>query len=178
MQVSEPTPTPPEQYTSAVQQRVYRLLTDLKIPYQRVDCTPAITMEDCQLISQRLNNPVIKTLLLTNRQKTAFYLLVMPPNKPFITKDFGAALNISRVSFAPADLLLSMLGTPVGAASLLSLCMDEDNRVQLVIDQAAIQTESYSCSDTTTTSYIKLPTQALLTTYLNAIHHNYITINL
>ena len=118
--VSQPMTTVPEHFSTPLQELVYRTLTRLSIPFQRVENDPAITMEDCQAIDDRLQMQTVKTLFLCNRQQTAFYLFVTPGDKPFRTKDFSAALGVSRVSFATPEQLERLMGTVVGSATVFS----------------------------------------------------------
>ena len=67
--------------------RVYDLLDRLGIEYERTDHIAAMTMEDCQEIDRILDVVICKNLFLCNRQKTKFYLLMMPGDKVFKTKD-------------------------------------------------------------------------------------------
>lgn len=159
----------PAQYKTDLQRHVYEMLAKLDIPFRRVDCDDAITMEDCEAINAALDMKTVKTLLLCNRQQTAFYLFVTAGDKPFITRDFSHALDISRVSFAPAELLLSMLHTPVGAATILSLIVDNERRVNLVIDRDVIEDEWFGCSDGTTSGYMKIRTSDLIERFLPAL---------
>ena len=66
--------------------RTYALLRELRIPYTKVDHAPAMTMEDCLAVDQALGTQMCKNLFLCNRQKTEFYLLMMPGDKKFHTK--------------------------------------------------------------------------------------------
>ena len=102
--------TVPENFTTALQEKTYHALTDLQIPFERVKTDEAITMEDCVQINEKLDMKMVKTLFLCNRQQTAFYLFIMAGDKPFRAKDFSAALDVARVSFAPAELMEHMLG--------------------------------------------------------------------
>ncbi|MBR5619635.1 MAG: prolyl-tRNA synthetase associated domain-containing protein [Clostridia bacterium] len=169
--VSEPYDSAPAEYRNDLHRQVYETLEKLSIPYYRVDTDEAITMDDCVAIADKLNTPVVKTLLLCNRQQTNFYLLVTTSDKPFSTKNFSRAMEISRVSFASPEQLESMLGTKVGSASVLSLLHDPENRVQLVIDRQALIAPWFGCSDTTTTGYMKLVTDALLQVFLPYVGH-------
>lgn len=63
--------------------RVYDLLDSLGIEYQRTDHGHADTMEACNEIDAVLDVLICKNLFLCNRQKTDFYLLMMPGDKPF-----------------------------------------------------------------------------------------------
>ena len=161
----------PATFVNETQRRVYAALERLEIPFGRIDNDPAVTMEDCIAIDQALGVPTVKTLLLCNRQQTVFYLYVMPGDKPFSTKDFGAALQISRVSLAPAAMLQEFLGTEVGATTPLSLVADTENRVRLIIDKAATAPESVGCPDGTTTCYMRIRTADLLEKYIPATRH-------
>ena len=60
-------------------------------------------MEACAAISDALGIRICKNLFLCNRQKTDFYLLTMPEDKPFHTKDLSAQIGSSRLSFAPPE---------------------------------------------------------------------------
>ena len=158
----------PEAFVNETQRKVYVALERLGIPVERIDNDPAVTMEDCEAVDAALGVPTVKTLLLSNRQQTLFYLYVMPGDKPFSTKDFGVALQISRVSFAPAEKLHEFLGTEVGATTPLSLVADTDKRVRLIIDKAAVAPESIGFPDGTTTCYMRMRTADLLGKYIPA----------
>ena len=161
----------PDFFVNETQRRVYAELERLDISFARIDNDPAITMEDCMAIDPALGVPTVKTLLLCNRQQTLFYLYVMPGDKPFSTKDFGAALQISRVSFAPSEKLREFLGTEVGATTPLSLVADTQNRVRLIIDKAAVEPDSVGCPDGTTTCYMRIRTADLLGKFIPATGH-------
>jgi len=172
MYVSEIKTTAPEIFSSPLQEAVYALLGRLGMTFERVDTDPGITMEDCVAIGRGLGVDIVKSLFLCNRQKTEFYLFVTTADKPFSTKDFSRAMGISRVSFARPDLLLSMLGTPVGATTILSATKDRDNRVKVVIDKDTVVGEKFGCSDGTAECFIKLRTEELLERYLPATGHS------
>ena len=81
-------------------------------------------MELCAEVGRALNVSVCKNLFLCNRQKTAFYLLCMPPDKPFHTKDLSAQIGSSRLSFAPEESLWELLRCHPGSATILGLAND------------------------------------------------------
>lgn len=83
--------------------RVYDLLDSLGIEYLRTDHGHADTMEACNEIDKVLDVLICKNLFLCNRQKTKFYLLMMPGDKPFKTKELSSQINSARLSFASAE---------------------------------------------------------------------------
>ena len=176
--VGTPVETPPVQFHSVLHARVYQVLNDLKIPFVRVDTDDAITMEDCIAIADALETPIVKTLLLCNRQQTDFYLFVTTADKPFSTKNFSHAMGISRVSFASAQQLEDKIGTKVGAASVLGLLHDPDGQVKLVFDRDALEAPWYGCTDTTASSYMKLPTRDLLERFLPYVRHEAVMLDI
>ena len=121
---------------------------------------------------QKLNMKMVKTLFLCNRQKTDFYLFITTGDKQFSSKNYSRALNISRVSFAPAGLMTEMLGTEIGAATVFSLLLDEENKVQAVFDSDVLKENWYGCSDGTTTGYMKIGTEYIMKNFLEAVKHS------
>lgn len=152
----------PVQFNSDLQKSVYETFSRLGITFERVDTDEVITMEDCAAINDRLDMKMVKTLFLTNRQQTEFYLFVTEGEKPFRSKDFSHALGIARVSFAPAEKMLELAHTEIGAATALSAILDISHHFTVVLDKAVTDSDTYGCSDGTTTSYLKLRTADLL----------------
>ena len=173
IRVSEVFTTPPKEFKSELQKQVYAALNELNIPFKRVDNDPAITMADCAEINNKLNCTVVKTLFLCNRQKTKFYLFVMPDGKPFVTKNFGAALGVSRVSFAPPELLFEKVGVEVGATTVFGLLLDKENEIRTVFDKEDLKDEYYGCTDSTTTGYMRVKTDDSIEKFLPYVKHGY-----
>ncbi len=169
--VSDIYTTAPSEFKTVLQEKTYRALQDLHIPFERVDTDEAITMEDCVHIDKKLDMKMIKTLFLCNRQQTAFYLFITAGDKPFKSKEFSNSLGVARVSFAPADLMEKMLGTKIGAATVFSALLDKDNAVQIVFDKDVIHDKWYGCSDGTTKGYIKLNTAQVIHDFLPFVNH-------
>jgi Ala-tRNA(Pro) deacylase len=176
--VSEVKTYPPTEFRTPLHKKVYDTLETLGIEYERVDNDPAITMEDCAAINERLGCEVIKTLFLCNRQKTSFYLFVTLGDKPFVTKDFSRTLGVSRVSFAPSEMLFDMLGVEVGATTVFGLLLDEENEVRLVLDSEILRSEDYGCTDSTNTGYMKISTGDLLEKFLPYAKHEPVIIDI
>ena len=158
--------------------RVYDLLDQLAIDYQRVDHEPAMTMEACAEIDQVLNATTCKNLLLCNRQKTDFYLLLMPGDKVFQTKELSAQLGVSRLSFASGESMAEFLDITPGSLSVMGLMNDKDLRVRLVIDASVLSGEHigfHPCINTTT---IRVKTAELIEKIIPAMGHNPTIVNL
>ena len=124
---------------------VFAALDSLGIPYIRFEHDATATMEDCAAVGKALEGTICKNLFLCNRQQTAFYLLTMPGDKPFHTKDLSAQIGSSRLSFAPPEKMEELLNTHPGSASVMGLLFDTEHRVQLVMDRDVYDAEYFCC---------------------------------
>ena len=161
----------PSKMETPLQEKVYTTLLKLNIPFERVDTDEAITMEDCVAIEEKLDMKMVKTLFLCNRQQTSVYLFVTCGDKPFRSKEFSAALGVSRLSFTPAEKMDEMLGTKIGAATVFSALLDNAKDVQFVFDKEVLKEEYYGCSDGTTTGYMKIKTEDVLHKFMPFTKH-------
>ena len=119
--------------------RTYDLLDKLGIEYKRIDHEEAMTMEACEEIDKALQATICKNLFLCNRQETDFYLLMMPGDKKFKTKDLSKALGVSRLSFAKEEYMLKFLDITPGSVSVMGLMNDKEQKVRLVIDEDVLK---------------------------------------
>lgn len=151
--------------------RVYELLEKLEIPYVRVDHEMAMTMEACAEIDKALGVVMCKNLFLCNRQKTDFYLLLMPGEKKFLTKDFSKQLGVSRLSFADGESMEKYLGITPGSVSILGLMNDTEHQVHLSIDKELLNDEYLGCHPCINTSSLKIKTSDILEKFLKYTGH-------
>ena len=168
---------PADRRTDA-EQAIYDKLEQLSIPYLRVDHDHADTMEDCRLIEQQLGAPICKNLFLCNRQKTNFYLLIMPGDKPFKTKELSGQLGISRLSFADEEFMVQFLDLYPGSVSVMGLMNDKEQRVRLVIDEDVLKEEMFGCHPCANTSSIRFATKDLVEKILPALGRTYNIVHL
>ena len=159
--------------------RVYDLLDSLNIPYERIDHEAAETMEACAEIDKALAPAVIcKNLFLCNSQKTKFYLLMIPGDKHFKTKEISHQINSPRLSFAPAEFMEKYLDITPGSVSVMGLMNDPDSQVQLLVDEDVLKGEFIGCHPCINTSSIRFHTSDLVEKVLPAVNHEFIKVKL
>ena len=178
MNISQIYDAAPTEERSAVEMRTYEVLQKLHIPFTRVDHDTAETMEDCVAIGEKLGVDICKNLVLTPRNKSAFYLLCMPGDKPFSTKDFSKQIGSSRLSFASPEDMAELLGVQPGSASILALMNDTDHRVQLCVERSVWDAERFGCHPCRNTSSLRLKTADLKTVFLPYTRHEPIVVDL
>ena len=158
--------------------RTYDLLDSLGIGYERTDHEAAGDMEACLKVDAVLGVVICKNLFLCNRQKTAFYLLLMPGDKKFKTKELSKQINSARLSFAEPEDMLKYLDIEPGAVSVMGLMNDHENRVKLLIDEDVLKDEYFGCHPCVNTSSLKLKTRDMTDSFLPAVGHGYQTVHL
>ena len=158
--------------------RVYDALDRLKIEYYRIDHTPAGKMEACREIDEKLGVVICKNLFLCNRQKTKFYLLMMPADKPYRTRIFSKLAQSSRLSFAPPEEMEKFLDVTPGSVSILGLMNDKDNIVKLYIDEDVLSGEFIGCHPCINTSSLRMKTSDIINKFLPDTKHSYTTVSM
>jgi len=160
--------------------RAYALLDELGVEFDRTDHPdePATSMEVCAEIDAILDVRICKNLFLCNRQKTAFYLLIMPGDKPFKTKELSGQLGISRLSFADEEHMKEYLDLLPGSVSVLGLMNDKEHKVRLVIDEDVLKEEMFGCHPCMNTSSIRFRTKDLIEKILPALGITYDVVHL
>lgn len=161
-----------------MEQKSFRLLEELSISYTYADHEPALTMEDCVAIDKAFGVSMCKNLVLCNRQKTEYYLLLMPGDKVFKTKELSSQINSARLSFASGEAMEELLGTPPGSATVLGLIKDTEHKVRLLIDEDLLQEEYFGCHPCKNTTSIRFTTKDLLEKVLPRLEHDYTTVKL
>lgn len=151
--------------------RCYDFLDALGVSYDRIDHPPAMTMELCEDIDRALGSTICKNLFLCNRQKTDFYLLMMPGDKPFKTKDLSAQIGSARLSFADAEAMERYLDITPGSVSVLGLMNDKEFAVRLLIDADVLAGESIGCHPCVNTTSLRLQTRDLTDKIIPALKH-------
>ena len=152
--------------------RCYELLDSLGVEYERIDHEPAMTMEVCRAIDEALGATICKNLFLCNRQETAFYLLMMPGDKPFKTKDLSAQIGSSRLSFAGREHMERLLDITPGSVSVLGLMNDKEGAVRLLIDEDVLTGEYIGCHPCINTSSLRIKTSDMMEKVIPAMKHS------
>lgn len=162
------------------EQRCYKLLDELGLEYWRCDHPEANadTMEACLEIDAVLEATVCKNLFLCNSQHTKFYMLMMPGDKPFKTKELSGQLGIARLSFAKPEEMERYLDITPGSVSVLGLMNDKDNDVRLLVDEDVLKGEFLGCHPCINTSSLKLYTSDVFNKLIKAMHHDMTVVSL
>lgn len=150
----------------------YELLDKLNITYTGVDHEAALTIEDLYEVEKVLDVKVGKNLLLCNASKSNFYLLIMPGDKKFLTKNFSKQIGSSRLSFASGEHMEELLNITPGALSVLGLMFDKECKVNLAIDKEVLKDDFFGCHPCVNTSTIKIKTSDIINKFITYTGHD------
>ncbi len=152
--------------------KVYEFLEKLDIKYEKTEHPAAETMEDCETINALLDVKMCKNLFLCNQQKTKFYLVMLPMEKRFSSKDFAKKTGLSRLSFASDEYLERYLGVRPGAVSVMGLINDTENNVTVFIDSETASREFIGCHPCVNTASMKIKTSDIFEKFFPAVYHS------
>ena len=158
--------------------RTYDFLDALQVPYQRIDHETLMTIEACKDVDKVLDAVICKNLFLCNRQETDFYLLLIPGDKKFKTKDLSAQIHSARLSFAKPEYMEKYLDITPGSVSVMGLMNDSEKKVQLLIDEDVMKEPYFGCHPCINTSSLKFTTEDLTKKIIPALGHDPITVSL
>ena len=120
---------------------VLRFLNEHNIPYRFYEHERAFSIDEClqmPFISDQIT--ICKNILLCNRQKTNFYLMLLKPQTFFRTAVVSKALGVSRLSFAPEEALAQRLHLTSGSVSPLALLFDKQHEICLCYEKGVLDT--------------------------------------
>lgn len=171
MYISEVTSTYPADERSDIETGVYEKLRENSVEFERVDNDSISTMEECAEVGEVLGTEICKSILACTRNKSEYYLIIMPGDKRFVSKFASKAIGASRLSFASAEDMEDLLGTTPGNASPMAAVNDADARVKIVIDKELAEDEYIACNVGVNTSHIKIATADLIEKILPSMGH-------
>ena len=157
---------------------IYDELERQGISFDRVDHDHADTMEDCLKIESILGAKICKNLFLCNRQETTFYLLMIPGDKKFKTKDLSAQIHSSRLSFAKETYMEEFLDITPGSVSVLGLMNDREHRVQLLVDRDVLKGDYIGCHPCINTSSLRIRQKDMWEKIVPALEHEPVFVTL
>ena len=158
--------------------RTYNFLDGLGVDYQRMDHEAAFTMEACKEVDKALGVEMCKNLFLCNRQETTFYLLMIPGDKKFKTKDLSAQIHSSRLSFAKETYMEELLDITPGSVSVLGLMNDREHRVQLLVDRDVLEGDYIGCHPCINTSSLRIRQKDMWEKIVPALEHEPVFVTL
>ena len=160
------------------EEEIEKTLQNLAIPFKKMEHEAMFTMDQYTEIEKKLEAKVPKNLFLCNQQHTKFYLLLMPGDKRFKTKELSKQINSARLSFANEEELSEDLHCFKGCTNPFGLIYDQNNAIQLLIDDDLLKEKTLGFHPCINSVTLSISTEDFLTKYLPFAHHPYISVKL
>ena len=153
-------------------QQVAKKLQELGITYDVVEHPPAFTTEQADSYIEGLEGVRTKTMFLTNKKKTQYYLLIMDDQKPLDMDDFKEEVGANRIRMASAESLAEKMQLPAGTVSPFGLLNNAEKDILVYFDQDIVSEEIMTFHPNTNEKTIFIKTQDLFR-FLESIDFNY-----
>lgn len=139
-------------------EKVKEKLQELNIGFEMVEHPKALTTEEADLYIEGIEGVRTKTLFLTNKKKTEYYLIIMDDKKRLDMKRFNDITGIKRISFCSADILMEKMKLIPGAVSIFGLLNNVEKDIQIYFDKEIFLENriSFHPNDNTKTIFISI----------------------
>ena len=115
--------------------KVVEKLKELDIPFELVEHEPALTTEQADAFIEGIEGVRTKSMFLTNKKKTQYYLLIMDDKKRLDMDNFKVQVGADRIRMASLDSLAEKMSLPAGTVSPFGLLNNEEKDIQVYFDK-------------------------------------------
>ena len=122
-------------------QQVANKLQELGIAFDVVEHPPAFTTEQADGYIEGMEGVRTKSMFLTNRKKTQYYLLIMDDKKRLDMDDFKVKVGADRIRMASLASLAEKMNLPAGTVSPFGLINNEEKDIHVYFDKEIIDEE-------------------------------------
>ena len=116
-------------------QQVANKLQELGIIFDVVEHPPVFTTEQADSYIKGLKGVRTKSMFLTNKKKTQYYLLIMDDKKRLDMDDFKVQVGANRIRMASLDSLAEKMNLPAGTVSPFGLLNNEEKDIHVYFDK-------------------------------------------
>lgn len=148
--------------------KVDEKLKELGITFEIVEHGPALTTEQADSFIEGIEGVRTKTMFLTNKKKTAFYLLIMDDKKRLDMNQFKEIVGEKQIKMASSDSLFEEMMLPPGVVSPFGLQNNEDHDIKVYFDKEIMPEKRMSFHPNTNEKTIFIETPDIVK-YLEAI---------
>lgn len=158
-------------------EKVKEKLNELNIGFEIVEHPPALTTEEADSYIEGIEGVRTKSLFLTNKKKTVYYLLIMDDAKRLDMEKFSEITETPRIKFCSENSLMEKMELPPGVVSIFGLLNNKDKDIQVYLDKEILSENRMSFHPNDNTKTIFIPTDDMLK-FINSIGFEYEVIEL
>lgn len=136
-------------------------LIELNINYELVEHNEAKTTEEADKFIEGIEGVRTKTMFLTNRKKTNFYLIIMDDQKRLDMDLFKSIALEKQIKMASEELLFEKMKLSKGVVSPFGLLNNDDKDIKVYFDEEIVKEERMSFHPNVNTKTIFIKTKDL-----------------
>lgn len=121
-----------------MEEKVYKVFNNLNIEYDVIHHPAAFTCNDINEDEIKFDGVACKNLFLRNKNKSKYYLILMPINKKVEIKSIEKLLDETKMSFGSEEVLAEKLNITRGSVSMLNIIGVEKTDVTFIIDKCIL----------------------------------------
>ena len=152
-------------------------LKELDISFELVEHEPVLTTEQADSFIEGIDGVRTKTMFLTNKKKTAYYLLIMDDKKMLDMDLFKDLVGANRIRMASSDSLFEKMKLPPGTVSPFGLLNNKSKDIEVFFDKEIMDEKRMCFHPNTNEKTLFLDTKDILT-FLEAIGYEFHIIEL
>lgn len=114
-------------------QRIYDKLNELKINFKDFSHRPTFTCEEARDIEIPWER--VKSLILNNKNKTNFFMIVLSDDKKLDVKILQNILKEKKLSFSKEEYILEKVWVKIGHISPFSLINNKTKDLEIIFDE-------------------------------------------
>ena len=141
--------------------KVEEKLKELGIEFEIVEHEPALTTEQADRFIEGIEGVRTKTMFLTNKKKTDYYLLIMDDKKRLNMELFGDIVQSKRIKMASPDSLNEKMMLPPGVVSPFGLLNNKEKDIKVYFDREIMSEKRMSFHPNTNEKTIFIDTTDL-----------------
>ena len=153
-------------------QQVANKLQELGITFDVVEHPPVFTTEQADSYIEGMEGVRTKSMFLTNRKKTQYYLLIMGDKKRLDMDDFKVQVGANRIHMASADSLAEKMQLSPGTVSPFGLLNNEEKDILVYFDKDIVSEDIMTFHPNTNEKTIFIKIQDLFR-FLDSIGFTY-----
>lgn len=143
-------------------EQVLTFLEELGISVELVEHEPAFTTEEADSYIEGIEGVRTKTMFLTNKKKTQYYLLIMDDNKLLDMDKFRELVGANRIRMASPESLMAKMRLSPGTVSPFGLLNNAERDIRVYFDQEIMSEERMSFHPNTNDKTVFIKTRDLL----------------
>ena len=153
-------------------QQVANKLQELGITFDVVEHPPVFTTEQADSYIEGLEGVRTKSMFLTNKKKTQYYLLIMGDKKRLDMADFKVQVGANRIRMASADSLAEKMQLSPGTVSPFGLLNNDEKDILVYFDKDIVSEDIMTFHPNTNEKTIFIKIQDLFR-FLDSIGFTY-----